>query len=69
LYLLSLSSGLVAMGFAAQASARAFHVFAAGVLPALFILGCFTVVRLVDTGITNVACLRQIAHIRSYYAD
>ena len=68
LYLLSLSSGLVAMGFAAQASTRAFHAFAAGVLPALFVLGCFTVVRLVDTSITNIMCLRRIARIRRYYA-
>lgn len=68
LFLLSLSSGLVAMGFAAQASPRAFHVFAAGVLPALCLIGCFTVVRLVDTSIANVMCLRRIARIRRYYA-
>jgi hypothetical protein len=69
LYLLSLSSGLVAMGFAAQASPHAFHVFAAGVLPALCLIGWFTVVRLVDTSIANVMCLRRIARIRRYYAS
>ena len=68
LYLLSLSSGLVAMGFAAQASPHAFHVFAAGVLPALFLIGCFTVVRLVDTSIANIMFLRRITRIRRYYA-
>lgn len=68
LYLLSLSSSLVALGFATQASAEAFAPFAAAVLPTLFLLGCFTVVRLVDTSIENVRCLRRISRIRRYYA-
>lgn len=67
LYLLSLSSSLVALGFAVQASADAFAPFAAAVLPTVFLLGWFTVVRLVDTSIQNVTCLRRIARIRSYY--
>lgn len=69
LYLLSLSSSLVALGFATQASRNAFVPFAAAVLPTMFLLGCFTVVRLVDTSIVNAQCLRQIARIHSYYAN
>lgn len=69
LYLLSLSSSLVALGFATQASRSAFAPFAAVVLPTLFLLGCFTVVRLVDTSIVNAQCLRRIAHIHTYYAN
>jgi len=68
LYLLSLSSGLVALSFSLQASKDAFAPFAAAVLPTLFLLGWFTVVRLVDTSIENVQALRGIARIRGYYA-
>lgn len=68
LYLLSLSSSLVALGFAAQASGDAFAPFAAAVLPAIFLLGLFTIVRLVDTSVENVVCLQRMAHIRRYYA-
>jgi hypothetical protein len=66
LYVFSLSSSLVAMGFVSQ-SREMFLPFAATVLPALFLLGIFTVVRLVDTGIENQRCLVGIARIRSYY--
>jgi hypothetical protein len=41
LYLMALSSSLVAIGFAAQAPG-AFAPFVAAVLPAVFILGLFT---------------------------
>jgi hypothetical protein len=68
LYLLSLSSSLIALGFA-QAIENAFAPFAAAVLPTLFLLGCFTVVRLVDTSIQNIRCLRGIARIHAYYAE
>jgi len=66
LYLFSLSSSLVAMGFASR-SPETFRPFAAAVLPALFVLGLFTIVRLIDTGIENQQFLRGIARIRSYY--
>jgi len=46
LYLLSLSSSLVALGFATQSSEQAFAPFAAALLPTMFLLGLFTVVRL-----------------------
>src|SRR5215471_4609038 len=66
LYVFSLSSSLVALGFVSQFK-ETFHLFAAAVLPALFILGVFTTVRLVDTGIENQQFLRKIARIRGYY--
>jgi hypothetical protein len=66
LYVFSLSSSLVAMGFAAQ-SREVFLPFVAVVLPALFLLGVFTVVRLVDSAIENMQYLDGIARIRAYY--
>jgi hypothetical protein len=66
LYLLSLSSSLVAIGFASQ-SRDVFVPFVAIVLPALFILGIFTVVRLVDTTLENQQFMTGIARIRGYY--
>jgi hypothetical protein len=66
LYVFSLSSSLVAMGFTAQ-SREIFVPFAATVLPALFLLGVFTVIRLVDTTVENMQYLSGIARIRSYY--
>jgi hypothetical protein len=49
LYVMSLSSSLVAMGFAAQ-SETGFVPLAAGVIPTVFLLGVFTIVRLIETG-------------------
>jgi hypothetical protein len=66
LYLLSLSSSLIATGFAAQ-SRDVFIPFVAAVLPAVFLLGVFTVVRLVDTTLENMQYLAGIARIRGYY--
>src|SRR5712691_2383350 len=66
LYVFSLSSSLVAMGFASQFP-ETFRLFAAAILPALFVLGLFTIARLVDTGIENQRLLRGIARIRAYY--
>jgi hypothetical protein len=66
LYVFSLSSSLVAMGFASR-SPETFRPFAAAILPALFVLGLFTIVRLVDTGLENQQSLRGIARIRGYY--
>jgi hypothetical protein len=67
LYVLALSSTLVAVGFVSQARS-ALGPFLAVVLPTLFILGLFTVVRLVDTGVENVTYLRSMARVRRYYA-
>lgn len=65
LYVFSLSSALVAMGFTARS--EAFVPFVATVLPALFLLGLFTVVRLVDTVLENMQYLAGIARIRAHY--
>ena len=67
LYLLSLSSSLVALGFATQ-SREAFPYFAAGILPAIFILGIFSFVRVTDTAMANLNSLRAIVRIRRFYA-
>jgi hypothetical protein len=66
LYVFSLSSSLVAMGFVSQFP-QTFRLFAAAILPSLFALGVFTTVRLVDNGIENQQFLRGIARIRGYY--
>jgi hypothetical protein len=66
LYLFSLSSSLVALGFASQ-SAELFVPFLAIVLPAVFILGLFTAMRLVDSNLEGILFLNGIARIREYY--
>jgi hypothetical protein len=66
LYLFSLSSSLVALGFASR-SPELFKPFVAIVLPSLFILGVFTAVRLVDSNLEGNLYLRAIARIRAYY--
>jgi hypothetical protein len=66
LYLISLSSALVAMGFAAG-SREVFVPFVATVLPAVFLLGVFTVIRLVDSAMEYNRFLIGIARIRAYY--
>ena len=64
---MSLSSSLVALGFATQ-SRQAFPYFAAGILPAIFILGIFSFVRVTDTSMANLNSLRAIVRIRRFYA-
>ncbi|HET6686955.1 MAG TPA: hypothetical protein VFH02_10570 [Jiangellaceae bacterium] len=66
LYLMSLSSALVAMGFVSQ-TRDAFVPFVATVLPGLFVMGVFTVFRLVDNAVENLQFLAGIARIRGYY--
>jgi hypothetical protein len=67
IYLTSVSSALVALGFIAQVASR-LDPFVATVLPALFVLGEFTFIRLVETSIENLVALEQIQRIRRYYA-
>ena len=66
IYLAALSSGLVAIGFSSGSpdilAALVFTVF-----PTVFILGTFTVVRLVDTSIASVVAQARIELIRRYY--
>jgi hypothetical protein len=66
IYLSAVSSSLVAVGFLAQVATR-LDPFVAAVLPALFILGEFTFVRLADTAIENLLALQRIQRIRGYY--
>jgi hypothetical protein len=67
IYLSALSSGLVAIGFAST-SRRALEALAFTVLPVVFILGWFTIVRLIDTSVANVVSQRRMDLIRRYYA-
>ena len=57
LYILSVSSALVALGFIGQASeiGATFDVFALTVLPTLYVLGVFTFVRVVECGAEDFA--------------
>ena len=68
IYLASLSSGLVAIGFASS-SPRVLAALAFSVFPTVFILGIFTIVRLIDTSVQNIVALRRIEVIRRYYAS
>jgi hypothetical protein len=67
IYLSSLASGLVALGFSSS-SPRAFALLAFTVLPTVFVLGWFTIVRLIDTSVANIVSLRRMEMIRAYYA-
>lgn len=66
LYVMALSSSLVAIGFVAG-STDLLIPFAAIVLPVVFLLGVFTVARLVETALDSMYCLQGIARIRGYY--
>ena len=66
LYVMALSASLIAMGFLAG-SPDVFIPFIAVVLPALFLLGVFTVARLVETALESMHCLKGIARIRGHY--
>jgi hypothetical protein len=59
IYLSVVSSALVAFGFLAQVATRP-DPFVAAVLPALFILGEFTYIRLVDNGVESLLALQRI---------
>jgi hypothetical protein len=67
LYLSALSSGLVAIGFASS-HRRTLEALAFSILPTVFILGWFTIVRLIDTSVQNIVSRRRIETIRQYYA-
>jgi hypothetical protein len=66
LYIMSLSSVLIAMGFVAQTH-DAFVPFVATAIPGLFVLGVFTVFRLVDNAAENLQFLVGMARIRGHY--
>jgi len=66
LYVMALSSSLVAIGIL-SASSQFTLLFTAIILPSLFVLGLFTVVRLVESSLESMHCLTGIARIRAYY--
>jgi hypothetical protein len=68
IYLSALSSGLVAIGFA-SGSHRALESLAFTVLPTVFVLGLFTIVRLIDTSVANIVSQRRMERIKAYYAS
>ncbi|HEY1357248.1 MAG TPA: hypothetical protein VGF21_02985 [Thermoleophilaceae bacterium] len=71
LYIGSVSSTLVALGFLAQISQNGdtFNTFALTVLPTLYLLGVFTFVRLVECGAEDFRYGLAINRIRSYYKE
>ena len=71
MYLFSVSSTLVALGFVSQVSegGEVFQLFALTVLPTLFFLGVFTFVRLVQSSIEDFRYGRAINRIRHYYLE
>jgi len=71
LYMVAVSSTLIALGFIAQVSdvGDAFDIFALTVLPTLFALGVFTFVRTVESSVEDILYGRAINRIRSYYLE
>jgi hypothetical protein len=71
LYLGSVSSTLIALGFVSQVSegGEIFQLFALSVLPTLFFLGLFTFVRLVESSVEDMLYGRAINRIRHYYLE
>jgi hypothetical protein len=70
-YVFSVSSALVALGFIAQISevGDVFHAFALTVLPTLYLLGVVTFVRLVECGAEDFLYGMAINRIRNYYQE
>jgi hypothetical protein len=66
IYMGSVSSALIALGFLAQVVTR-LDPFVAALLPALFILGELTFAALVRNTIENLVLLGQMQRIRGYY--
>ncbi len=69
LYIFSVSSTLVALGFLGQGdrSDRTFQVFTLTVLPTLYLLGAFTFVRIVECSAEDYRYGVAINRIRNYY--
>jgi hypothetical protein len=71
LYIIAVSSALVALGFIGQLSdvGDVFNVFALTVLPTLYVLGAVTFVRLVECGAEDFRYGLAINRIRGYYQE
>jgi hypothetical protein len=67
IYMYSLSGSLVALGLCAQAG-LALTPLVASVLPAIILLGLFTVARLVDISLDHLEARGAIARIHAWYA-
>jgi hypothetical protein len=71
-YMYSVSSALVALGFVSQlsdGSDTVFGVFALTILPTIYVLGCATYVRLVECGAEDFRYGVAINRIRGYYKE
>jgi hypothetical protein len=70
-YMYSVSSTLVALGFVSQVDGigEVFAVFALTVLPTIYLLGCATYVRLVELGAEDLRYGMAINRIRGYYQE
>lgn len=71
-YMYSVSSALVALGFVSQVAdgvGEVFAVFALTVLPTIYLLGCATYVRLVELGAEDLRYGMAINRIRGYYQE
>jgi hypothetical protein len=71
LYIMAVSSTLIALGFIAQATEAGdlFNVFALIVLPTLYLMGIFTFMRLAESGDEDLLYGRAINRIRHYYLE
>jgi hypothetical protein len=71
LYVLSVSSALIALGFLGQVSdvGDLFNTFALTVLPTLYVLGVVTFVRLAECGVEDWRYGLAINRIRGYYRE
>jgi hypothetical protein len=71
IYLLSVSTTLVAIGFVSQLSASGdlFEVLTLTVLPTLFVLGLFTFLRLTEISVEDFRYGQAINRIRHYYIE
>lgn len=72
IYMYSVSSALVALGFVSQVAdgiGEVFAVFAFTVLPTIYLLGCATYVRLVELGAEDLRYGVAINRIRGYYHE
>jgi hypothetical protein len=71
LYLTSVSSALVALGFIGQVSdvGETFRLFSLAVIPVLFWLGLLTFLRVLEKSIEDLYYARAINRIRHYYLE
>ena len=71
-YMYTVSSALVALGFVSQVAdgvGEVFVIFALTVLPTIYLLGCATYVRLVELGAEDLRYGIAINRIRGYYQE